>query len=225
MKKVLFFSVILLLFGSCKNNLNCNLKVETIWSNYLKSFGDTNKIKNIKTIKCTTEFVENGKVKGISKTILKEGNKIYITYESSNIYIVTKYDGQNFIRFKNGEPAECTQNDKNSLIRACDFFHEIHYKEHGYKINLVGMENVENVVTYKVKYYSENDICYYYIDTTNFKVIKIEDKYSQMFPVEIKDKEGIRYFSKMKSIDSYCTTLINLNSIEFNQEVNDSIFR
>ncbi len=222
MKKVLFLSLILLIIG-CNNKLK--IDSETVWVNYLKNFGDSAKINNVKTIRYTCEYVNNGKIDGTSEVILKDDSKIFITFKSPEMEIITKFDGQNFVRHINNKIAEVPIKDQISLKRMCDFFHEVHYKKHGFKVELIGLDTINNIEVYKVKYFLKDMISYYYINTTNYNVVKIESEYGEFWPIEIKEIEGIRYFSKYKSVDSYATIFTNILSMEINPEVNDSIFK
>lgn len=222
MKNVIFFSVVLLFVG-CNNNIK--IDSEMVWSNYLKNFGDSAKINNVKTIRYTSEYVHEGIITGTSEVILKGDNKIKITFKSPEMVIVTKFDGENFIRRTNDKITEVPIKDRIGLKRMCDFFHEVYYKKHGFKVELIGMGKIDNVDVYKVKYFFKDMISYYYIDTKNFNVVKIESDYGEFWPIEIKELDGIRYFSKYKTIDPYTTAFTNVRSMEINPEVNDSIFK
>lgn len=139
--------------------------------------------------------------------------------------IVTKFDGQNFNRRTNDKITEVPTKDQIGLRRMCDFFHEVHYKKHGFIVELIGMGKIDNVDVYKVKYFLKDMISYYYLDTKNFNVVKIESDDGEFWPIEIKELDGIRYFSKYKTIDPYTTAITNVRSMEINPEVNDSIFK
>lgn len=222
MKKAFYVSLILLV-TACSNKMK--IDVEMVWSNYLKNFGDTAKINNVKTIQYTCEFTHDGKPSGTGEVILKDNSKIYISFKSPKMEVITKYDGRNFVRVVNNKRTEVSKIDQLDLMMGSDFFHELHYKEHGFKTELVGMETIDNKEVYKIKYFSDDIINYYYINALDYKLVKIKKNDYEIWLIEIKEIEGIPYFSKSKSVDSYGTGTSTINSIKINVEVNDSIFK
>jgi hypothetical protein len=224
MRKLVSICLVILVAASCKNE-KLDIDVETVWANYLKQFGDTAEINKVRTVRTVTESTFSGNRKGNMEFVTKDGDKVYMHFRSTEMDAVTKYDGKKFVRFMNGVKEEVSKSEEKGIIRYCDFFHELHYKEHGFAIKLEGTKKINNVETYKVKYYLDDQITFYYIDKMSFKIVKTEDEFQEVWPLEINEINGIRYFSKYKIIDKVTTTLSTVVSIEINPEVNDSIFK
>lgn len=223
MKPILILTLAML-FCSCKNINNNSVDVETIWENHLKNFGNKEQISKIKTVSYVTkiDFINSNKT-GRFECIIKN-EKLKLHFISDNIDATTIFDGENFIRYINGVRQEVPKSEESGILRNADFFHEVNYKKHGYKIKLEGTERINNLDVYKVKYYSDDLTTFLYIDKNDYSLIKTKDDFQEFWPSNLKTKNGINYFSKYKNTDQYETSVGEIISIEFNCEVNDSVF-
>ncbi len=217
---MLIFSV---LFCNCQS-ISDSSDVETIWENYLTKFGDKEKIGKLRTIfyVTKTDFLNINKT-GRLECFIKD-NKIKIHFIGEDMDATTIYDGKNFTRYINGEKVDVPKSEESGILRNIDFFHEVNYKKHSFNIKLEGTEKINNIESYKIKYYSNDLISYYYINKNDYSLIKITDEFQEFWPSGIKSKKGMNYFSKFKSTDQYGTSIGEIISIEFDGEINDSVF-
>jgi hypothetical protein len=119
----------------------------------------------------------------------------------------------------------------------------LNYKEKGFKLELIGKEEVEGTETYKVKV-TENPILiqgkevkkevYYYFDTENFIPIVAEEeikegqfkgtKIQQVFS-DYQEVDGMYFpFSTMTKFNGVTGAEVNMKNIEINPEINDDMF-
>lgn len=226
MKKILLLFIIISLLGChCIQNQSNKLTVEEIWENYLAQFGSKEDVEKISTISQVTKskLLKLNRIGTIESTI--KNNMIRLHYKDDELDVTTVFDGKNFARYCNGVNQEVTEIEEIVLKKYADFSYERNYKKYGNKIELVGSEIINKRPAYIVKLYSNDWSSLYYIDKNDFSLIKIKNPEDELWPIEIKSKDGISYISKMISIDQYDTNEVEVVSMEFNKEINDSIFQ
>jgi len=223
--KILILIMIAFLFCNCNQTKKNDLTVEQIWNSYLEQYGNQKEIDKVTSIVqvSRSKLVKLNRVGTIEST-LKNG-KIRLHYIDEQLDVTTVYDGSNFVRYCNGEKQEVLKMEEIVIKQYADFFHERNYLKHGYNIKLVGNDMIKNKPVYIVEYYSKDCSSLYYIDKKDFSIMRIKNKEQDLWPIEIKSKDGIKYISKMISIDEYDTNEIDVISIDFNKEINDSFFQ
>lgn len=220
---ILFFSFALLI--SCNIISQDKLTAEQIWSKYTEQIGDKSKIKELKGIRIKSVIKQNGQI--INESELNSNNKDklkMIIHNQSNevIYIL---NGNNAVQVTNKNPRTLSDNETVDLKKTIDNFTEINYKEHGFNLELIGKELVEGSENYKIKFFKENSVVFYFINSKSFKVTKIEDAQGASYPSDIRNIEGINFFFKTKMVYNNNEFFQEIISIELNPSFDENFFK
>ncbi len=223
MKKLLFIATIII-FSSCHQKVKKDLTVQEIWANYIKTCGDTNKLKEVKTYKAKMFYTN--KIGAFEQDIyIKYPNKLLLVDKFNDNSKIYKLNGTKAVEISKDSIRTLSKEETDVLYKVCDLFAELKYVDKGYKFELAGTEKVDTIETYKVKITTnEKEIYYYYINVNTFYIVKLEAK------------DEASYYSNYKIIDGF---LCSLNSkfvskngelktekkdIEYNAEIDDSFF-
>jgi outer membrane lipoprotein-sorting protein len=165
---------------------------EEIIAKYFENTGGVEKWKTVQTVKLTGKLNQQGLELPITMVQLKDGRQYQsIVFQGKDIRQQV-YDGStlwshNFMNMKaEKSDAEVTENFKTNL--GGDFPTPLWaYKEHGYKVELLGKETIDGTQTFKIKLTKKpikvdgqpkDNIEFYYFDTENFVPLVVESEIS-----------------------------------------------
>jgi len=108
------------------------------------------------------------------------------------------------------------------------------YKDHGYKAELLGQEDVQGAKTYKIKVTTDdNKTTTYFIDTSTYALVKTigmrnimgQEMELETYYSEVKDIGNVK-FAMMRSVQSGGQTLqeVHFDKIELDVPVDEKIF-
>ncbi|MCP2604678.1 hypothetical protein NLC29_00785 [Candidatus Aminicenantes bacterium AH-873-B07] len=237
MKKrcVIIFSIsIILLF-----TLAYSQTVEEIISKNIETRGGLKKIKSIKTMKMTGKVFAAGfempmvlwaKRPNMSRMeAIFQDQKIIQAYDGEKAWQINPFMGSN-------EPQEVKGLQAEDLKERSDFDGPlIDYKKKGHKIEYLGKEDLEGTEVYKLKVtLKTGKIIYIYLDTEyciELKQSSTIDYQGTEYLVETifgdyKEVDGIMIPHSIESrINGQTQAQITIEKVEFNIEIEDSIFK
>ncbi len=245
MKKLILFSMIAFMFS----NVSTAQTAEEIVNNYLENIGGKENLLKIKAIHVKAKSNAQGTEIPIDIYMTSEG-KQYIQFELQGKKMVQiAFDGDtawhtNFMSMKNEKMNnEATENMKRNT-KAEFITPFLNYKENGFKIELIGKEEVEGTETFKIKL-TEHPVMkdgkevskevYFYFDTENFVPIVAEEeikegqykgmKVQQVFS-DYQEVDGIYFpYSTMTKFNGMSGQEIKLESVKINPEVDNAMFQ
>ena len=245
MKKFTLVAMVLLFIASSVSAQD--VTVDEIVNNYLENTGGVENWKALEGIKIKAKLNQGGMEIPLEIVQLADGR----TYTKFNLQGTDIYQGVfdgetlwsiNFQSMKaEKSDTEATENFKNNLNDFPDPF--IDYKEKGYTAELLGTETIDGAETYKVKLVQEpimvngeekESITYFYFDTEAFVPIAQDSEVNQgpqagviqrITQSDFDEVEGLYFpFSMTQGIKDGPSQPINIESIEVNPEVDDSVF-
>ena len=244
MKKLILFS----LFSLLSLNFSFAQTADEIVENYLKNIGGKEKLSQVKAIHIKAVTKTQGIEIPVDIYMTADG-KQYIEFELQGKKMVQQaFDGKtawhtDMLSMKNEKlDNETTENLKRN---SKDEFPNplLNYKEKGFKIELIGKEEVEGTEAFKIKI-TEHPVlmqgkevskeAYFYFDSENFVPIIAEEevkqgqfkgaKIQQVFS-DYQEVDGIYFpFSTMTKFNGMTGTEIKLKSIKINPEIDEKMF-
>lgn len=217
--------------------------VDEIIKKNIEAQGGYNKLKSIKTAKMTGSFSMPmmGIEGGAFSRITKRPNLIRMDMEVMGMQIVQAYDGKTAwqtMPSQTGalETTEMSEDDAKEMERDADFDgHLVDYKKKGYKVELIGKEDMEGTEVYHLKVtLKDGHIIHYYIDTEYFLELKTEAKTSfqgrevveESFLSDYKEADGLMVSHSLEiRIDGQVFLQITMEKIELNVDVEDDYFK
>lgn len=235
MKKFLSLFLILFLFISIR--FTSAQTVDEILAKHFETIGQNN-LSAVQTVKTTGKFVQAGMEIPFTSYALRP-NKVRVEGE---------FQGLKFIQAYNGEigwalnpfmgdtvPTQAQQDVVDELKDQADIdglFYN--YADKGFKVELVGTEEMEGQQVYLLKLTKENGNEYiYYMDAENYVPLKMKAKVKVMgverevetFYSNYKPTDGIVMAYSMESkMGGQTVSQIVVDKVEFNVEVDPSIF-
>ncbi len=221
--------------------------VNEIIQGYIDNTGGIQAWNDVKGIKMSGEFNQQGMVFPFEVVNLKDGRQ-YMNFSFQGKEIKQGvFDGEsmwntNFMTMKaERSDAESTENQK---LESNDFpFPFIGWKEKGYAVELLGTETKDGSDTYKVKLVKEpitidgqkiEDVSYYYFDTEAFVPVLIETqiqqgpmkgKINESKLSDYQEVDGLFFpFSLTQGIKDGPETTMVLKTVELNPTVSESDF-
>ena len=221
--------------------------VDEIISTYFENIGGKEKVAAIKGTK-TIAKVNQGGLEIPLEIVQTTSGKQYTKFSlQGNDFYQNVYDGEtlwgiNFQSMKaEKSDAEETANYKLEINDFPDAF--LDYKEKGYTVELVGNEIIDGTETFKIKLVKEpktidgkevEDISYYYFDTEAFVPLAIDSEIKsgpaagtiqRVTFSDYQEVDGIYFaFSIGQGVKDGPSNPINIDSIELNPEIEDSMF-
>ena len=212
---------------------------DEIIDKYITAIGGLEKINSIQTIKY---------VKITTMTVYEDNTIIYIKKpdkvrtESRSPWdtLVCVYNGMNgwyqsrYVK----KPMKLGDRNVKEINKISEFDQLlVNYKEEGYKVEFINIENVsESSAAYKLKLTTEDYTAFYFIDTITNYIIKTE-KNSNLTENEINDIELFSDFNsedgfimphKIEGITTFRGVTVRLpeiiKDVEINPQLNDDIF-
>lgn len=222
---------------------------DEIITNYLKNTGGVENWQKLKGIKFNAKLQTQGLELPLEIVQLKDGRQMSAAVVQGKEIKQEVYDGKtlwntNFMTMK--AEASDTETTENFKLNTNDFPNPfINYKEKGYTVELLGRETMEGTETFKIKLVKEpltidgkkeDDIFYYYFDSENFVPIVMEStirsgpykgQIQQSTLSDYQEVKGLYFpFSMKGGIKGQSAgQTINIQSVELNPTVEDSIFK
>lgn len=156
-----------------------------------------------------------------------QGATMIQAYDGENAWMTMPWTGSN-------KPQELSGIQLKSIESQSDFDGVLYnYEEKGYTAELMGTEEVEGTEAFKIKLEKEGDITYYFIDAENFVIIKMTNQVkvneavveSETYFSNYKEVDGVVMpFSMEQKSNGQSQSLVTIEEVEFNVEVDQSIF-
>jgi outer membrane lipoprotein-sorting protein len=221
---------------------------DEIIAKYFENTGGLDKWKAVQGTKMTAKVNNQGMEIPLVIVNLKDGRQMtVITFQGKEIK-QSVYDGttlwsHNFMNMKaEKSDAETTENFKTNL--GGDFpMPFVGYKEHGYKIELLGKETIDGTETFKIKLTKKpikvdgqpkDNIEFYYFDTENFVPLVVESevtagpskgKTGQVKMSDYQDVGGLLFpFSMAQGAKGEPSQPLTITKVELNPKVEDKDF-
>ncbi len=239
MKKIVFLlSMVLFLWGF--SGLAQEMSLDEILSKYYQVTGLA-RMKDYKTLEyfgksnmMGTEYPFRYFKKRPGKMRIEveiQGSKMIQAYDGTNGWSVTPWSGSS-------APQDMTADETKSMKDQADMEGSLYnWKEKGYKVELLGKDDMEGSPVYKIKLTKpEGDTEVFYIDADNFVVLKV----SYTIKIQGNDTESEVNFSnyrpvndilipfslqnKFKGANGEFSNQVVFDSIEFNKDISDSLF-
>ncbi|MFQ5708477.1 MAG: outer membrane lipoprotein carrier protein LolA [bacterium] len=213
--------------------------VDELVQRNIEARGGYDKIKAVKTMKFTGTVMVQG-MEMPTTVITERPNKMRIEAIMQGQTMVQAYDGQTawwiFPFMGNPDPQKMPEEQAKEFIKQADIDgHLVDYKEKGYKVELLGKEDMEGTDVYKLKLTLKNgDVEYVYLDSEYFIELKqITKTKRQGAEIEVatyfgdyKDVDGLMLPHSIESkIGDQTVNQITVKEIALNVDVDDSLFK
>jgi hypothetical protein len=212
--------------------------VDDIVQKYTNAAGGLDNFKKIKTAKFSGTATAQGNDFPLTVQIIN-GRAMRTDVEVMGQTITNAYkDGKGWkINPYAGAPTatDATPEELNEFkIQGSLISQLMDYKDHGYKAELLGQEDVQGAKTYKIKLTTEdNRTTTYFIDTSTYALVKTAGKRNLMgqemdletFYSDVKDMGNIK-FSMTRSVQSGGQTLqeVHFDKVELDVPIDEKIF-
>jgi len=236
MKKSLVLLIIgIIVFTSTGKSQGPNL--DEVLSSYYNAIG-IEKMKDWQTMTSTGKTVFGGQEYPFS-TIVKRPGKIRVEAEVQRMKMVQSFDGEkgwSIIPWTGStEPQDMTADQVKGMKNNADLDGSLyHWKEKGHKAELLGKEDMEGSIVYKIKVArADGDVETYFIDADNYVILKM----ASTTKIQGNETESEIYFSNYKEIQGVMmptaittkmkeqtVSQVIIDKVEINTPVNDSIF-
>lgn len=238
MKYVKSFLALLFLLA-LSVNINAQT-VDDVINKHVAALGGLDNINKIKSVRFTGTFSGMGADIPVTITI-KGKDKIKMDMNFQGMSMVQAYDGTigwGINPFSGKKDAEKMPADQVKEIKENAEWEGqlVNYKDKGYKVELMGKEDMEGSEVYKIKLTDkDNDITYYYLDASSYFVIKqsVKRKFKEkeisqdMYQSNYQAVEGVQFpmSIEIKSQGSEQTQKGTFTKVEVNFDVDDAFFK
>lgn len=221
--------------------------VDEILAKYFENTGGLAKWKALESIKMSAKVNQGGMEIPLTIIQLKDGRQATVISFQGVEFKQGVYDGTtlwstNFMTRKaEKSDAESTENFKSNLGDFPDPF--LDYKAKGFKVELLGKENVEGAEAYKLKLTRKpikvdgkltDNVAFYYFDAENFVPILVEQeiqsgpqkgKISQSKMSDYQEVSGLMFpFSLTQGVKGEGSQPLTITGIELNPKVDVALF-
>jgi hypothetical protein len=232
-RQMLFFSLCLITGIVCAQELT----LDQVLDNHFAAIGQDLLLKT-ETIRMSGKVRQMGMVLPYVQ-IQKRPNKSRLEVEMQGDTMIQAYDGESGWAFKpwlGPKPQQLAGTDLKGVIETGNFDGDFwKWHEKGLQVQLIGREILEGNPVYNIKVTKKDgDIYNYYLDTENFTILSVKTR----LLIEGRQLSGETILSNYKEVDDILfpfsietkyngktVMLIDVESIELNQEYDDSLFR
>ena len=224
MRNLLVISILVTLFSMHSTAQIESLSCEEIWNNYLQTLGKKEELLKIKSYSSVSKTLSKyGEV--VNKLTIKYPDKIHQEMKYPNGAVVTYIINGNsgIVKHPNGQEKISNEEFEN-FKEMCLIFPELYFDERGYKIELIGAEEISDKECYNLKIDTHYESVNYIINSENFQLFRIT---SGNYITEILETEiinGARMVKKMRSIFESDTMETSYSEYRFNVELPDNLF-
>jgi outer membrane lipoprotein-sorting protein len=230
-----------LFFFSALINFSPAQTVDEVIDNYANAVGGIEKLNSVKTLRISGKFLSGNFEIPFTQTI-SVPDKILIEMTMQGLTMKQACDGTTAWMINpfqgSKEPEKMTEEQTKYIKEQADFVGKlVNYKEEGCTVELMGKEDMEGSDVYKIKLTDKDaDVTYYYIDASNYILLKESTKRK----VKEKEIDAETYYSDYKPVDGILIPMaletksslgrggsqkVQIDSVEFNISVDDSIFK
>ena len=214
--------------------------VDDIINKHVDAMGGLDKIMAIKTVKYTGTF--SGMGADIPVTIvIKRNDKVRMDMSFQGMSMTQAYDGSTGWQinpFSGKKAAEkMTAEETKDMKEEAEFEGQlVNWKDKGYKVELLGKEDMEGTDSYKIKLTDkDNDVTTYYLDASSYLIIKESTKRKfkekeitqDMYPGNYQPVEGVMFAMsvEIKSGGGGDSQKGTWSKVELNTDVDDTLFK
>jgi hypothetical protein len=236
-KKIIMKKIFVLLFVFAFFKVNSQT-VDEIVQKYANAAGGLDNFKKIKTAKFSGTASAQGNEFPLTVQIIN-GRAMRTDVDVMGQTVTNAYkDGKGWkINPYAGAPTatDATPEELNEFrIQGSLISQLMDYKDHGYKAELLGQEDIEGVKTYKIKLTTDdNKTTTYFIDANTYMLVKTtgmrnlmgQEMELETFYSEVKDIGNIK-FSMMRSVHSGGQTLqeVHFDKVDLDVPLDEKIF-
>lgn len=240
---------ITLLFLAIFAGLTMNAQTaDEILNNYFENIGGKEKFKALKGLKITAKASGGGMEIPFEMVQMSNGSKyMKMTFQGKEITQMA-FDGEtmwstNFMTMKaEKSDKETTENAKLDNNDFPDAF--IDYKEKGYKVELLGKEEIDGTEAFKIKLTKEpilvdgkkeDSVTFYFFDTENFVPIathstissgSMKGQVSQVTMSDYQEVDGLYFpFSMTTGMKGQPGQTLTITKIELNPTIDEAAFK
>jgi outer membrane lipoprotein-sorting protein len=221
--------------------------VDEILANYYENIGGLENWKKVEGMKMTASINQQGMEIPLEIYQFKGGKQMTVINFQGKELKQGVFDGEtlwgnNFMTMKaEKSDAEATANMKLNNNDFPDPF--IDYKEKGYKVELLGKEEIAGTETFKIKLTKEpvtidgkqeEDVSFYFFDTENFVPLAMQSEIksgqakgmiSEITFSDYQEVDGLYFpFSLTQGVKGQPGAPITISAIELNPKVDDNAF-
>lgn len=211
--------------------------VDKIIAKHLKAHGDTDKWETIKSMKIAGTFTAFSVAEDFF-AIKTDNGAYYSELYLGQHKVIESFDGKSGWTIDPWQdftfPRELNKSEINMFNQKADFFTPFYkYKEKGYKVELIGEQNVDGINTYVIKLSRPNGHSEtWYLDANTYLEYKCESDWVDF----AYDSPAESYFEDFRNIDgivipffiertfSQRDRILQIDNIEFNPDIDESIF-
>ncbi len=237
MKRVFIFMLVILFLSSL--SLLAETLDEILAKNY-ESKGGLEKLKSITSIKIKGKIVQAMMNMEMPMEIwYKKPNKIRMESEFQGRKVVQGYDGNIawwIMPFLGSDdPQEMAEEQAREVKEMAESMDPLmDYKEKGYKLELVGKEDMEGTEVYKLKMTKKNDkVEFFYLDTESGIELKSSSYVKrgeneilvETFFGDYQEVDGVVMAFQMEvKADNQSSVTMTFQEFKFNEEMDDALF-
>ena len=237
MKRLLIFMLIVLFFISF--SLLAETLDEILAKNY-ESKGGLEKLKSIKTVQIKGKIVQAMMNMEMPLNVwYKKPNKIRMESEFQGRMVIQGYDGKIawwIMPFLGSEdPQEMAEEQAKEVKDMAESMDPlVDYKEKGYKLELVGKEDMEGTEVYKLKMIKkDNKEEFFYLDTESGIELKSSSYVKrgeneilvETFFGDYQEVDGIMMAFQMEvKTDNQTSVTMTFEEFKFNEKMDDALF-
>ena len=211
--------------------------LQEVLENYFEVIGQEAN-NNVSTMKATGKSVNQGMENEFTVYQMRP-NSFRLEVDIQGTQMIQSFDGEQgwYVAPWTGstDPIELTGVQLKSLERQSDFDGTLYnYEKKGFQTELIGTEDMEGTEVFKIKQTDkEGDIFYQYIDTENFILLKTtailkmgeSETESDTYYSNFNEQEGIVIpFNIEVKMNGQTVSQINIEQVEFNVEIDETIF-
>lgn len=244
MKKLAIILVVLMAMSNYQAHAQ---NVDEIINNYFENTGGIAAWENLKGIKINAKINQGGTEIPFEIVQMADGRQFTIITLQGNKIKTGVFDGTTLwnTNFQTMKPEKADAESTEIMKLGANDFPEalFHYKDKGYKAELLDKEMIDGTDCYKIRLTKEpqtidgqqvEDVTYYYIDTDNFIILAMESEIktgqgkgmiSQVKLSDYEEVNGLYFpFSMEQGIKDGQSQPLIIESIVTNPRVSDSDF-
>lgn len=215
--------------------------IDEVLGKYYEALGGLEKLRSLKSVKVTENiiFVDQAGMEVKAVTFYKSPNKIRMDAAIQDQKVIRAFDGKNAWHFMpiQGiiQPTPMPEEEATYIANSSDFYPLVDYSKRGYRLELIGKEDLKGSEAFKLKLTNKNGFeTFYFLDCKSGLPVKVA-RTLKMGEAELiveslyKDYRKIDWFSAPfyieTLIDGNILRKILLEKMEINPEVEDSFFQ
>ena len=217
-------------------------ELEDIIEKHYEALGGKSVLASSNSIKSTGKIIFNtpqGEMEMTTTGVMKGGDKMRSDTVMQGMTIVQCLNGdtgwQIMPMMGSNDPQDLAGDELKNLQSRADFRGDLwDWKEKGYKLELMGKEDVEGTEAYKIQVTTEDgDVRFHFLDTEYYLPIKTVGKFVQMgqeieltsFPSDYKKLSNGLMMAHSASMTTQMGEMVfKMESVEVNVDVPDSTF-